>query len=89
MQRDSISVSAGRSAGLARLTWNGVLAGLRALARGASRAAPRAGPAVVRPRLAVLLLNGTAYRSQMIAEGQRGRLLALGKVGIELHLAAQ
>ena len=36
-----------------------------------------------------LFLNGPAHGSQMIAETQGRRPLALGKVAVELHLSAQ
>ena len=35
-----------------------------------------------------LFLHGPAHRAQMLAETQGGRVLALGKVGAELYLAA-
>ena len=35
-----------------------------------------------------LFLYGPAHRAQMLAETQGGRVLALGKVGAELYLAA-
>ena len=39
-------------------------------------------------RLKRLFLYGPAHRAQMLAETQGGRVLALGKVGAELYLAA-